>query len=310
MLYNRVVSLVIGTEGGQGREVSNLRCAFSIEKGSTKSPNKCTARVWNASPATRAQIEVIGNVLVLKAGYTEESGAALIFAGNIIRTLTVREGADWITELEMQDGFLEFRDTKISLSFAKGVTTQQVVDNISKQFGLPVRPLPASIAAKQYPGGFAFVGRVRDAMDKVCENSGLEWSIQNREIQVIPKGGVFKQRAYVLSPASGLLGSPSQESRTMTEKAAAKEGITSKQPGVRVILKRDKVDGEPKRNLQVFGFKVKSLLQPLIEPGSYVQLKSKGVAGEFFRVETLTHNGDTHGNEWHTELLLRYPKDG
>lgn len=96
----------------------------------------------------------------------------------------------------------------------------------------------------------------------------------------------------------------------MTEKAAAKEGITRNQPGVRVILKRDKVDGEQKPNLQVFGYKVKSLLQPLIEPGSFVQLKTKSILGEFFRVEKLTHSGDTHGNEWHTELLLRYPKNG
>lgn len=307
MLFNRDCSLVIGKEGAKGRELKGLRIAFSIQKGATKSPNKCTVKVWNTSPETRALIEVIGNVMILKAGYTEDIGATTIFSGNVTRTLTVREGPDWITELEMEDGFMEFRDAKVSLSFAKGATTQQVVTAISKKFGLPVRPMPADIARKQYPAGFAFVGRVRDAMDKACENSGLEWSIQNREIQIIKKGGVFKQKAYLLSADTGLLGSPMQESKTMTEKAAAKEGITADQPGVRKTTERDK-DGEVQQMLRVLGYKVKTLLQPLVEPGGYVQVKSKGVDGEFFRVEELTHTGDTHGNEWHTELTLRYVK--
>jgi hypothetical protein len=305
MLFNRVCSLVIGQGGGKGKELSGLRIAFSIEKGSTKSPNKCNVKVWNTAPETRSLIEVIGNVVVLKAGYSEDIGAATIFSGNITRALTVKEGPDWVTELELEDGFLEFRDTKVSLAFAPGATAMQVVTDISKRFGLPVRPLPVDTTNKTYPAGFAFVGRVRDAMDKVCDNAGWEWSIQNREIQILKKGGIFKQRAYVLSSDSGLIGSPTSESKTMTEKAAAKDGITSKQAGVRRSTKRDK-DGTVQQVLQVLGYKVVSLLQPLIEPGGYVQLKTVGVKGEFFRVEELTHVGDTHANDWHTELTLRF----
>ena len=307
MLFDRVASLVIGKEGGKGKELAGLRFSFSIQKGATKSPNQCTVKIWNAAPETRALIEVIGNVLILKAGYSEDIGATTIFSGNVTRTLTVREGPDWITELELQDGFMEFRDAKVSLAFGKGATVSQVLSAISKEFGLPVRPLPADVAKNTYPSGFAFVGRVRDAMDKACENGGLEWSIQNREIQIIKKGGVFKQKAYLLTPDTGLIGSPMQESKTMTEKAAAKEGITASQPGVRKTTKRDK-DGEVQEVLQVLGYKVKTLLQPLIEPGGYVQVKSKGIDGEFFRIEELTHVGDTHGNEWHSELTLRYVK--
>lgn len=307
MLFDRVASLVVGKEGGKGKELANLRFSFGIQKGSTKTPNQCTVKVWNVASDTRALIEVIGNVLILKAGYSEALGATTIFTGNVTRTLTVREGPDWITELELQDGFVEFRDAKVSLSFGKGATVLQVVTAISKKFGLPVRPLPADVAMKQYPAGFAFVGRVRDAMDKACENGNLEWSIQNREIQIIKRGGVFKQKAYLLSPDTGLLGSPMQESKTMTERAAAKEGITATQPGVRKTTERDK-DGEVQEMLRVLGYKVKSLLQPLLEPGGYVQVKSKGIDGEFFRIEEINHTGDTHGNEWHSELTLRHVK--
>lgn len=305
MLFDRVASLVIGKEGKQGRELTGLRFAFSIEKQSTKAPNKCTLKVWNLAPETRGLVEAIGNVLILKAGYVQDTGAQTIFQGDVIRALTVREGPDWVTELEMQDGHKEFRDTKASVSYGRGATALQVLGDLSKRFGLPVRELPADVAAKQYPNGFSFVGRLRDAMEKACDYLKLEWSIQNREIQIIKKGGVFQKRAVVLSSDTGMVESPMLESKTMTEKAAAKDGITASQPGVRATTQRND-DGEIERVLQVNGYKVKSLLQPGLEPGGYVQIKSKSIDGQFFRIEELTHVGDTFGSEWHTNITLRF----
>lgn len=307
MLFNRVASLVIGQAGKQGVEITELRIAFSVKKGSTKTPNKCTVKVWNASPDTRSLMEVVGNVMILRAGYSQDLGAVVIFTGNVTRSLTMREGADWVTELEMEDGYLEFRDTKVSLSFAPGVTTAQILSDITRKFGLPVRPIPADIASLQYTNGFAFVGRLRDAMDKCCNYAGAEWSIQNREIQVIKKGGVLRKQAYLISPDTGLIGSPQQESRTMTEKAAADAGITASQPGVRRVRSKNK-ENEVQEMLRVDGFKVRSLLLPIVEPGGYVQLKSAGVPLSFFRVEEVSHEGDTHGSNWQTELTLRYTK--
>ena len=305
MLFDGVASLVIGKEGKQGRELAGLRFSFSIEKQSTKAPNKCTLRVWNLAPETRGLVEAIGNVLILKAGYVQDTGAQTIFQGDVIRALTVREGPDWVTELEMQDGHKEFRDTKASVSYGRGATALQVLGDLSKRFGLPVRELPSDVAAKQYPNGFSFVGRLRDAMEKACDYLKLEWSIQNREIQIIKKGGVFQKRAILLSSDTGMVESPMLESKTMTEKAAAKDGITASQPGVRATTQRND-DGEIERVLQVNGYKVKSLLQPSLEPGGYVQLKSKRIDGQFFRIEELTHVGDTFGSEWHTNITLRF----
>lgn len=306
MLFDRVCSLVIGQEGGQGKELTGLRIEFSIQKGSVKTPNKCSVKVWNCSPTTRTLIEAIGNVLILKAGYAEDLGLITLFAGDVTHSFSSKEGPDWITELELLDGFSEFRDKKVSVSMAAGATTRQVLNDIAKRFGLVVRPFPTDVTDKQYKNGFAFVGRCRDAMDKVCNYAGLEWSIQNREVQIIKKGKTIKQEAYVLSAESGMIGSPMQESQTMTEKAAAKLGYTKTQAGVKEEYELNR-EGEYDTMLRVYGYKVNSLLQPLIEPGGYVQVKSDQIKDQFFRVEELTHKGDTHGKEWHTELLLRYP---
>lgn len=304
-LFDRVVELTIGQEGGKGVTITDLRISFSIEKGATKNPNKCTCRIYNMSKATRELVQVVGNVLILKAGYRQDIGAQTIFTGTITRYLTVKEGPDWVTELEMMDGLLEFRDAKVSVSFAPGVQVVDVLRNVAGKFNLPVRTLPENLAPIQYPDGFAFVGRVREAMDKVCEYMGLEWSIQNREVQIIQKGGIFKQKAVLLSSDTGMVGSPEQEAKTMTDKAAVKEGITKTQKGVQTTFRLDK-DGNKQERLRVLGYRVKSLLQPTLEPGGYVQIKSIGIDGGFFRIERLVHSGGNYDSEFQTELTLRF----
>ncbi len=306
MQFKRVVSLVVGANG-EGVDVSALRVAFSIRKTATKTPNDCVVKIWNLRPESRAKVEVIGAVVILKAGYELEAGPQTIFSGNVTRALTVRDGADWVTELELRDGHLEFRDTSVSLAYSPGTSAKAVLNDLLPRFGLAVAPLPQVIGA--YPDGFSFVGRLRDAVDKVAAKAGLEWSIQNRVVQVVVKGQTLNRLVHRISPSSGLIGSPAREQRTLTDKAAAKEGYALGQAGVQRSTRTNRV-GETKEVLQVFGYKIKSLLLPSIYPGSYVQLSSHDVKDEFFRVEELTHVGDTHGDDWHTDTLLRFLKNG
>lgn len=304
-LFDRVASLVVGKPNGDAVEITDLRFSFSIEKGASESPNKASVSIYNLNKATRALVETVNNVVILKAGYKRDVGAITIFTGTVTRSLTVRQGADWVTELEMSDSLLEYRDTKTAFSFAPGVSASSVLNNISATFGLPVRPLPEGISSKQYPEGFSFVGRSREAMQKACDYLGLEWSAQNREIQILKKGGAVKMQAFVLSSDTGLIESPEKEHKTLTEKSAAKKGFTENQKGVRTTYGETE-SGDTSKKLEVSGYKCKSLLQPTLQPGGYVRLDTEGIKGEFFRVEEVTHVGDTHGSEWISQLTLRY----
>jgi len=304
-LFDRVASLTVGKPNGKAVEIRDLRFAFSVEKGSGENPNSCTCRVYNLNQDSRALVETVNSVLILKAGYKRDVGELTIFTGTVTRAITKREGADLVTELEMSDSGLEYRDKKTSFSFAPGVSAGQVLSNIAATFGLPVRPLPTEITQKQYPDGFAFVGRSREAMAKACEYLGLEWSLQNREVQILKKGKAVAMQAFVLSPDTGLIGSPEKEHKTLGEKAAAKKGITEKQKGVRVTFATGDA-GDKEKKLEVQGYKVKTLLQPTMQPGGYVRLDTKSIKSEFFRIEAVTSVGDTHGSEWFSELTLRY----
>lgn len=303
-LFNRVAELEVGQAGAKGILIKDLRFSFNIEKTSSETLNNSTLKIYNLSPSSRKLVETPNNLVILRAGYSQDIGAITIFTGNIRRALTMREGVDWVTELELDDGLLAYRDSKVSLSFAPGINAVNVLSNVASRFGLSVNPLPGGIIAKTYPTGYSFVGRVREAMTKVCEYLDLEWSIQNQQIQILKKGGSVKNQVIVLSPESGLIGSPALESKTMSDKDAAKKGLSTDSKGV---IKRNKVsdNGDVKQRLEIQGYKVKSLLQPTLQCGHIVKLKAEGIDG-FFKVEKVNHIGDTFGSEWITELSLRF----
>jgi len=305
MLFDRDVSLVIGQSGGKGVEVAGLRIDFSVEKTSTETLNNSTIEIYNLSPDSQKLIETPNNAVILKAGYKQDVGAKIIFVGIVRRSLTVRSGSDWVTKLELDDGLIAYRDSKRAFSFPAGASGIGVLRSVAASFGLSVRQFPTDIVDKVYPGGFSFVGRSREAMAKVCSYLGLEWSIQNQEIQVLKKGGVMQRTAVVLSEDTGLIGSPALEAKTLSDKAAAKQGITVNTAGV-IQRRKATTDGDIETKLEVQGYKVVSLLQPTIEPGSVVQVKSKGIDGTFFRVESVTHSGSNFGGDFTSTLTLRF----
>lgn len=302
MLFDRIAELIVGQPGGIGLSIKDLRFAFNIQKTASETLNDSTIKIYNLNPNNRALVEAPNNAIILKAGYKQDIGALTIFVGIVRRSLTYRENTDWITELELDDGLISYRDSKTSIDFAPGTDALSAVKAVAEKFNLPVRPLPTGLPKKTYPQGFSFVGRVREAMTKVCNFADLEWSIQNQEIQVLKKGGTVKNVALLLSPDTGMIGSPALEAKTLGEKKAASQGLTVNSAGV--IPKKSSVTGKPR--LQVQGYKVRSLLQPTVQPGGIVQVKSKGIDGEFFRVESVAHRGDTMGQEWETEMSLRF----
>lgn len=302
-LFDRTAELVVGQSGKQGVLITDLRFSFKVEKRLTETLNNTTMSIYNLNKDSRKLVETPNNAVILRAGYRNDAGPVTCFVGIVRRCLTVRDGVDWRTDLELDDGMIAYRDSKHSISFPPGAKGKDVLVAVSDKFGLPVRPIP-EFTDKTYPKGFSFVGRTRESMTNVCNYLGLEWSIQNQEIQILKKGGALKRTAIVLSSDTGMIGSPAMEAKTMSEKAAAKVGISATTAGV---IKRRKEDakGEVEDMLEVQGYKITSLLQPIIEPGHIVKLKAEGI-DNWFKVEKVNHIGDTHGTDWKSEISVRF----
>jgi hypothetical protein len=140
--------------------------------------------------------------------------------------------------------------------------------------------------------GFSFYGAAITALHKVVQGTGLEWSIQNGELQVVKSRGTTARTAVVLSAGTGLIGYPERTRLGAREKARVK----------------DKASGDSKNIVsaaqQQDGWRVSTLLLPEINPGDLVKLESRSVTG-FFRAEQVKHTGDWGGSgDWLTDLEL------
>lgn len=309
MLWDRVTEVTVGQPGGKGVIVRDLRMEFNAKLTASKSPNEGVLKVYNAAQNTINMMETVNNIVMISAGYKNDVGALPIYSGTVCRSLTYQDGPDIITEMELRDSVIPLRDAKVSISYPPNTSAMTVLNGIVKNFGLPVRKNLTGIIDKQYSSGFAFNGRVRNGMDQVCNFLSLEWSAQGNEIQIMKKGGVFSDMAVDLNANTGMIGYPRRESKTMTEKRAAKEGIKYGQRGI-IRTTVDVTDPTAKikerTTLEVQGYRVKSLMNAAIFPGAYVKLTSRGIAGQYFRVEEAQFTIDTHGREYSVEALLRF----
>jgi hypothetical protein len=291
--FDRVYRLLVGKAGAQGIEVASpLRIQFQIEKNAAEEPNVHKIRVYNLKPDRRREFEAKDLRVRLYAGYAEEDGPLLLAAGAIVDAYSYHDGPDVITELQVADGYVEIRDTAVSLGYAPGVSSATILRDVAGQMGLPLL-LGEDVPERTWANGFSFYGPARTALHKVTAGAGAEWSIQNQSLQVIAKRGVTRRQAVVLAADSGLIGYPERT----TENAREKAKVTDKTTGRDARL----VSAKQQRH----GWRVTSLLLPTLNPGDLVKLESRTVAAAgFWRVESLNHNGDSEAGDWQTEMQL------
>ena len=113
--------------------------------------------------------------------------------------------------------------------------------------------------------GLTLSGDGKAILDGLAEKQGLEWSIQDNTLQVLAKDGHNGRQAVLLSPATGLVGSP---------------------------IAREVEGGQ--------GVEFKALIQPKLIPGGLVQIQSRHVSGTF-KLRSTAFAGDTHGNDWYAK---------
>lgn len=291
--FKRTYRLLVGRPGQVGVEVTApLRVTFEVEKNTEEEPNFHKIRVYNLKPERRREFEQSDMSVRLYAGYEEEDGALLLAAGAVVDAFTFFDGPDVVTELHVLDGYIEIRDTAVSLGYSGGVTSQTILSDVARAMGLPLL-LGEDVPQRSWPGGFSFYGPARNALHKATAGSGSEWSIQNGQLQVIAKRGVTKRQAFVLAADSGLIGYPERTTENAREKAKVKDQTTGNDARL--------VSAQQQRH----GWRVTSLLLPTVNPGDVVIVQSRtSHASGAWRVDSIAHNGDSDGGDWTSELQL------
>lgn len=282
-LYGRTVIVEIGKEGSMGRSFSDFHITFDIKKTEFgKEPNTCKVTITNLSETLRSFIFAEKQKLIVKAGYSEESGPEVIYIGDITARENQIKRPDIVTVIDAGDGAEALSKSKLSIAYSPGAQGQQILKEISDSFKLPKKTNLSLIDIKKkiFSNGFNFNGASSTAMNKVCKNLGLNWSIQNNELKVYKKFNNDQSLAIELNSNTGLIGTPQRTKITTQESADS-------------------------QSLEIDGWSVDSLLQPKAEPGGLILLSSSSTGqNKRYKIITAQHTGDNMESDFKTTLQV------
>lgn len=125
---------------------------FDITRNTLTSANVCQIRVYNLSQKNRNALRKNATSygfpivsIVLKAGYG--TNLPIIFAGNVSQSWSVREGVNFITQLECFDGGFAFVNGQTNLTIPAGTSYQAIIANLIESL-----PNVSVGAIGNYPG--------------------------------------------------------------------------------------------------------------------------------------------------------------
>jgi hypothetical protein len=294
-LFGRALSLVISSPDiplplvdgkfnadPNGIDVSGLDVDFHVEKSlKPEEPNTLRLRIYNLAETTRQSLSGKNALTVrLEAGYL--GATAQLYLAQTRAAWTKADGSEYETHIESMDTVA--RPTGIkrskkpvpgsktgSIYVSKGpkVPIQQAFQSIADVLGIGVGNLNAALAGRpnqalQSVSGSALLGNGAQRMTDLCRSAGLEWSIQDGQLQLLNIGGILSTNAAIrIASDSGMIGSPSVDS----------QGAVS----------------------------VKSLLIPGLAPGVLISLDTLFCKGGY-RIDKIRYIGSTYGEAWWAEM--------
>jgi hypothetical protein len=271
-LWNRECYVTV-----DGLEIRGLRIRFRATKTLTSDPNTLDLEITNLASSTRAKMQKKRAAVIVVAGYKGTS--EVIFSGDARSTDHARQGAEWVTHIQCGDGEKAYTRSVSAFSLAPGAGVAEVLKRLVSD--LPVASKDAlsaigrgdfELAFRTFQQGFTSQGKTVRELERALSVHGIDWSIQDGKLQLLQGRKSTKESAVLLSPKTGLIGSPDHGS--------------PEKPGMPQFLK------------------MQSLLQPSIRPGRAIRLESESFNGDY-RAEKVMHAGDSHGQEWTTSIEAR-----
>jgi len=271
-VYDRDYRLVV-EYAGLGLEIlPPFQIVFDVSKSLKPEPNKANFKIYGLNRQHRSTLEQMKRARVeFAAGY--KGATSVIYLGELRVGMTVDEPPDFgIVVLETADSEAAFGTSRINTSFAKGVTTDNVLAAVATQIGVKPGNLPDakrkiqavfSGTGNRFPKGCVITGSASRELSAMCRSLNLEWSIQDGKLQILERGKLLEGAAILLNQRSGMICSPTIDSK----------GIVS----------------------------VTSALQPDVFPGRQVMVEGVRLKGRY-RIEETAHSGDFAGETWQVEI--------
>lgn len=260
-----VIRSQIDIDDGTVRPV--LRVTFQVEKTDERFPNTAEISIWNLNEEHRAAVQERLAPCIIKAGYL--GNVSQIFSGDLRFTESSRRGTDFVSSFTIADGGKQYTSSRVDESFGPGTSPFDIITKVADALDVGSGNLAEKLREGGFPNALVFnkavivSGQAAEELDKFMRATGLEWSIQDGQIQALKKKDVVKDNIVILKKSSGLIGSP----------VLGEDGIVRGQ----------------------------ALLQGQLFPGRQVDIESIIVEGSF-KLTKVVHSGDTWGTDWVTNF--------
>jgi hypothetical protein len=194
-----------------------------------------------------------------------------IFSGQLRSAQTVQEAENQITEITSGDGDQAIGQSRLTVAFTQGSTATQNLNKILLALGVGQGNLPTAqtlvganpAIAQMFSLGGVFKGSASDIMDDFCRSSGMEWSVQDGALQILPLGGALPGNAIFIDSSHGMEESPTVDTK-----------------GILAVTTR---------------------LIPGIKPGCLIVVSGKYQSGAY-RVRSCNYVGSTREKEWSIKI--------
>lgn len=268
-------------------DVSELDVQFDVLRTVKASPNPASIRIYNLTEEQRAQIENLslkekvggktvktgGKIRVeIEAGYKDST--SLIFRGDLRFATSEREGSDWVTLVEGDDGGRNILGARVARSFPAGTSVSAVVRACAQALGVgtgnlsAVEPELRTAAGTTFTGGTVLYGPASKELDRVLRSCGFRYSVQHGVLQISRPGQGLTVRAVSLT--EDIIPAPT---------------------------------ANPDGTIEVI-----APLLPDLYPGGRVQLEAGRKRG-LYVIQEVNYVGDTSadGTDWDARLKLKAP---
>lgn len=209
---------VTNSAGAELRIGMPFTCEFDVVRNNYAYCNTAQLRVMNLAPINQNFLLHDQNdyspdhalYVTLQAGYGPGPNWPVIFKGNVTRGYSLREGVDFVTNLECYDGGLAYQNGKSSVSYPAGVTTASVIRRLVQDlapYGVSVGAIDAALGGVLTKGG-SYSGNTLDVLRAITNGN---YFVDNLTFNALIPGSAIQSTPLLLDAAAGLLETPLKE---------------------------------------------------------------------------------------------------
>lgn len=194
---------------------------FDCHRDTYASTNHAILRIFNLSKAHRSlllkdQYTYFPTIqVVFQAGYGSGPNYPIVFAGNVTRGYSVREGTNFVTTLELFDGGDAYQNATTSRAWPRNTPLQQVYSDILSDLipygvsrGTVSTQLTGSIGK-----GMSLFGNTTEILRELSNNN---FFIDNGKGNVLLANDAIGGNQVLINAQTGLLGTPLKEQQLLT----------------------------------------------------------------------------------------------